>query len=146
MFWYRLFRKSDDGRTITPKSGTILVPSTVALNQTYPGTRCVYTIQIATSGSNGNTDIIVPNKMRVLDCCVIQQAATVTSETIQVFNGSNAISSAMALSGSDTTIVRTATINDAYWDLNVGDTLRCTTAGGASQPQCVVIVKGVLLE
>lgn len=145
MFWYRLFRKSDDGTYVQPKAGLALVPSTVAENQTLPGTRVCFMIEVPTSGSNGNTDIIMPFKVRVLDAYVIQQAATVATETAQVFNGANAISSTMALSGAITTVARATTINSAYWEVAAGGTLRVTTATGASQPQFLCVVEGMLV-
>jgi hypothetical protein len=143
-FLYRLFRKSDDGKVVMPKTGTNLYPSLVAENQTYPGIPVKYAINIA-AGAVGNTDVIVPAKVRVLDAYLILKGGGVATTTAQVFNGANAISSTMAASGSDTAVVRCTTINDAYWDIAAGGTLRVTTATGASQPDCVVIVEGVLI-
>lgn len=145
MFWYRLFRKSDDGLTVTPKTGVYLLPSTVAASQTRPGIPVKYVIQVATSASNGNTDVVVTNKFRILDVYVIQQAAAVTSEVCTLYNGTNAVSSTMSLAAADKSVARATTIDDAYWDVAAGGTLRVTTSAGASQPQCVVVVEGVLI-
>src|SRR5207244_393511 len=52
----------------------------------------------------------------------------------------NAITSAMAGSGSDTALVRATTIDDANWEIAAAGTLRVTSAVGATQPACTVYV------
>jgi hypothetical protein len=144
MFWYRLFRKSDDGQTVTPKSGTYLIPSTVAESQTFPGIPVKYIINIA-AGALGSTDVTVPNKMRILDAYLILKDAGVATTLLQVKNGSNAVSSTMAASGSAGALVRCTTIDDTYYDVAAGGILRVTSTIGASQPDALVVVEGVLI-
>jgi len=144
-FLYRLFRKSDDGKAVLTKPGVTLIPGNVAENQTYPGIRVTYHIAL-TAKANGNTDVIVTNKVRILDAYVIQQEAAMTSGTVQVFNGANAITSTLTTAGADQAVARATTVNDAYYDIAAGGTLRVTSAGGATQPKCLVVIEGVLVE
>jgi hypothetical protein len=48
----------------------------------------------------------------------------------------------MDVSGSDQAVVRATTINDAYYEIADGGSLRVTTATGATQPDCIVFVLG----
>lgn len=79
-------------------------------------------------GAAGNTDVVSTHKVRVLDAWAVHTGgAGEANDTIQVFNGANAISDAMAWSGADTAIVRAASINDANHEVAAGGTLRVTT-------------------
>lgn len=81
-----------------------------------------------TSQTAGNFDFTAPYKLRVLDAWAVHEGgAGEASDTLQVFNGANAISDAMDWSGVDTAIVRAAQINDAYRDVAKAGTLRVTT-------------------
>ncbi len=95
------------------------------------------------AGANGNTDVTLTHKTRVIDAWLQLTGAGVGSATLQIKNGTNAISDAMAASGSDTAIVRMATIDDSKADIAAGGTLRVTGAGGATQPDAVVYVLGL---
>lgn len=106
------------------------------------GIPVVHRIDI-TAGAAGNTDIMLTHKTRVIDAWLILRGAGVASCTLQVKNGTNAITDAMAASGSDTAVVRAANINDAYWDIAAGGTLRVTSAGAATQPDATVFVLGL---
>jgi len=96
-----------------------------------------------TAGALGNTDVVLTHKTRVIDAWLVLRGAGVATTTLQVKNGSNAITDAMAASGSDTAVVRAATINDAYWEIAGTGTLRVTSATGASQPDATVFVLGI---
>ena len=95
------------------------------------------------AGALADTDIIVTEKIRVIDAFLILRGAGVASTTLQVKNLTNAISQAMAASGSDQAVVRSATLDDANWEISVGGTLRVTSASGATQPAAIVFVKAI---
>jgi len=96
-----------------------------------------------TAGANADTDVTVTHKIRVLDAYLILRGAGVESATLQVKNTANAITDAMAASGSDKAIVRAASIDDAYYTIAAGGKLRVTGASGATQPAALVIVSAV---
>lgn len=96
-----------------------------------------------TAGANGNTDVVLTHKTRVIDAWLVLTGAGVESATLQLKNGTtNAITDAMAASGSDQALVRCATINDAYHEIAAGGTLRVTGASGATMPGAIVYVLG----
>lgn len=106
------------------------------------GIPVLHRINIA-AGAIGDTDVVLNDKTRVIDAWLVLTGAGVESTTLQVKNGANAITDAMAASGSDTALVRAATINDANHEIAAGGTLRVTSATGATQPNAVVYVLGV---
>ena len=68
------------------------------------------------------------------------------SDTIQVLNGSNAITDAMSWAGADKAVIRAASIDDAYHKIAAGGTLRVTTTdndSGGDVGAGVVYVLGV---
>jgi len=96
------------------------------------------------AGALGNTDIVVTHKIRVLDCFIILRGAGISTTTLQLWKGATAaISSLLAASGSDQAVVRTASIDDAYYEIAAGGTLRWTSATGASQPNALAVVIAV---
>ena len=99
----------------------------------------LHRINIA-AGALGNTDTTITRKERVIDAWLVLTGAGVSTTTLQVFNGSNAITDAMAASGSQNALVRCASINSTYWEISAGGTLRVTSATGATQPNAVVFV------
>lgn len=102
----------------------------------------VHRIDIA-AGALGNTDVVLTHKTRVIDAHLILRGAGVATTTLQVKNGANAITNAMAASGSDQALVRAATIDDAYHEIAAAGTLRVTSATGATQPDATVYVLGI---
>ncbi len=105
------------------------------------GIPVIHRINIA-AGAVGNTDVTLTHKTHVMDAWLVLKGAGVATTTLQVKNGTNAITDAMAASGSDQALVRAASINDAYNEIAAGGTLRVTSATGASQPDAVVYVLG----
>lgn len=95
------------------------------------------------AGAIGDTDVVLTHKTRVIDAYLVLRGAGVASTTLQVKNGANAITNAMAASGSDQAIVRAGSLDDAYWEIAAGGTLRVTSASGATQPAATVFVLGV---
>lgn len=108
----------------------------------YGGTYIVITKALA-AGAVGNTDMVLPFKLRVLNVQTILKGAGVASCTLQVKNGADAITDAIDISTGDKTKNWALTIDDAYWDVAAGGTLRITTATGATQPAVYVIIQGI---
>lgn len=98
---------------------------------------------IIAAGALGDTDVVLTHKTRVIDAWLVLTGAGVATTTLQVKNGASAITDAMAASGSDTAVVRCATINDANHEIAAAGTLRVTSATGATQPDAIVYVLGV---
>lgn len=120
---------------------TGLVTKFVANANVIGGIPVIHQVNI-TAGANGNTDVVLTHKTRVIDAWLILTGAGVASATLQIKNGSNAITDEMAASGSDQALVRAASINDAYHEIAAGGTLRITGANGATMPAAVVYVLG----
>jgi len=121
---------------------TGLVTKFAASGNVIGATPVIHIVTVA-AGANANTDVTLTHKTRVIDAWLQLTGAGVGSATLQIKNGTNAISDAMAASGSDTAIVRMATIDDSKADIAAGGTLRVTGAGGATQPDAVVYVLGL---
>jgi len=103
------------------------------------GIPVVFRIDLA-AGALGNTDVVMTHKVRVIDAHLILRGAGVATTTLQVKNGTSAITDAMAASGSDQALVRAASIDDAAYEIAAGGTLRVTSATGATQPAATVYV------
>jgi hypothetical protein len=127
---------------IAAASLTGLVAKVVADANVIGGLEMIHRIDI-TAGALGNTDVTLTHKTRVIDAWLVLRGAGVATTTLQVKNGANAITDAMAASGSDQALVRAATLNDAYWEIAAGGTLRVTSATGATQPDATVFVLGI---
>ena len=106
------------------------------------GVPVVHRIDLA-AGALADTDVVLTHKTRVIDAWLVLRGAGVASTTLQVKNGANAITNAMAASGSDTDLVRAAAINDANYEIAAAGTLRVTSATGATQPAATVYVVGI---
>jgi hypothetical protein len=127
---------------IAPNTLTGLVAGNVANANVIGGVPVLHRVDI-TAGALGNTDVTLTHKTRVVDVWLVLRGAGVASTTLQVKNGATAITDAMAASGSDTAVVRCATLNDAAWEIAGGGTLRVTSATGATQPEATVFVLGI---
>lgn len=120
---------------------TGLVTKFVADANVIGGIPVVHRINI-TAGAIADTDVVLTHKTHVMDAWLVLKGAGVDTTTLQVKNGANAITDAMAASGSDQALVRAASINDAYNEIAAGGTLRVSSATGATQPAAVVYVLG----
>lgn len=127
---------------LTPASLTGLVAKVVADANVIGGIDVIHRIDI-TAGALGNTDVVLTHKTRVFDAWLVLRGAGVSTTTLQVKNGTNAITNTMAASGSDQALVRATSIDDAYWEIAAGGTLRVTSATGATQPDATVFVRGI---
>lgn len=125
--------------------GGAVAPPAVADANTVAGIPVLHRINVA-AGANGDTDVVLKNKTRVIDAWVVLTGAGVTSAVLTVKNGANAITDGIAASGADTTIDRAATIDDAQHEIAAGGTLRVTGSGGATQPAATVYVLGVRVD
>lgn len=96
-----------------------------------------------TAGALGDTDVTLTHKTRVIDAWLVLRGAGVSTTTLKVKNGANAITDAMAASGSDKDVVRAGSLDDAYWEIAAAGTLRVTSETGATQPDATVFVLGV---
>jgi len=102
----------------------------------------VHRINIA-AGANGDTDVVLTHKTRVIDAHVVLTGVGVTSAVLTVKNGATAITDGMAASGADKTVSRAGQIDDAQHEIAAGGTLRVTGSGGATQPAATVYVRGI---
>lgn len=114
----------------------------VADDNVVGGIPVLHRIDLA-AGALADTDVVLTHKTRVVDAWLVLRGAGVASTTLQVKNGANAITNAMAASGADTDVVRAGTINDANHEIAAGGTLRVTSATGVTQPAATVYVLGV---
>jgi hypothetical protein len=119
---------------------TGLVTKFVADNNVIGGIPVIHKILIA-AGSNGNTDVTLTHKTRIVDV-IVHPRTSVTSATLQAKNGTtNAITDAMvaAVAGVNT---HATSVAIAYDTIAAGGVLRITGAGGATQPDADVYVLG----
>jgi len=114
----------------------------VAESNVIGGIPLTFMIPLA-AGALADTDITMTHKVRVLDAYLVLRGAGVATTTLQVKNGTSAITDAMAASGSDNAIVRAAEIDDAAYEIDAAGTLRVTSATGATQPDALVVVTAV---
>lgn len=125
-----------DGALTGTKVGTVADANVVG------GIPVLHRINIA-AGALGNTDVVLTHKTRVVDAWLVLKGAGVSTTTLQVKNGTSAITDAMAASGSDKAVVRCTQLDDAAWEIAAGGTLRVTSATGATQPDADVFVLGI---
>ena len=82
-------------------------------------------------GAAENVDVVLTHKTRIIDARAVHTGgAGDTSDTIQVKNGTSAITNAMDWSGADKALVRAAEIDDAAHEIAAGGTLRIATVDG----------------
>lgn len=127
----------------TPGSidGTYL--ANVADDQAVGGVPVVHAIDVP-DGPSRNIDIVLTHKTRVYDVTMVKTGgnADSMSDSVQVKNGPNAITDTMPLD-QDKSVTRSMSIDDAYWDLAAGGTLRVTVVNGSGlNSACTVFVHG----
>jgi len=129
-----------DASTVLPIDGDCV--KTTADSSTIGGLYVVHTVALA-AGAIGDTDIVLKHKTRILNVQTILKGAGVAGCVLTVKNAANAITDAIDISTGDKTKNWALTIDDAYWDIAAGGTLRLTTSVGATQPACYVIIQGM---
>lgn len=82
-------------------------------------------------GATATTSIVVAQKITVIDAWIVNQAAGGASDTLQIKNGSTALTDAMDANKSANVITRAATIDPAQRVINAGGTLAFTETDGA---------------
>ena len=105
---------------------------------------CEVTIPIAIPDAvTGDIDTVLPDKFEVVDVTCIKQGGAGAGNTMQVKNGANAISDAIACAV-DKTITRAGTIDTAQSVIAAGGTLRLTATKAAGTRNALVTVIGIL--
>lgn len=114
----------------------------VADANTSPGLVVGHRTTVA-SGADGNTDITIDDKIRVISAFAQLKGAGTAGATLQLLNGSNAITEAVDVSAfGDKAVVQITTYDDAYVDIADGGTLRwakASTGGDFPGAECYVI-------
>jgi hypothetical protein len=117
----------------------------VADDQSVGGIPVVHPIAVPNGGSQ-DIDVVLTDKTRITDVTVIKRGgAGGMNDSIQAKNVALAgnISDAISINDMDNTVSRAAEINDAYWEIQAGGTLRISlTSGGFGNTQCLVLCHG----
>lgn len=95
--------------------------------------------------ATGNVDTVLTHKERIIDVhIVVTGTVGVNANTIQVFNSTNAVSDALAISGkSSGDIVRAASLNQSNHEIAAGGTLRVTRTRAGGVASAVVYVTAI---
>jgi hypothetical protein len=119
---------------------TGLVMKFVASGNVVGGIPVVHHI-LMVAGANGDTDITITHKTRVI-AVIVHPRTTVASAAVTVKNVTNAITDAIAAvtAGAFTLC---ASLAVAYDTVGAGTVLRATGSGGLTQPDCDVYVIGL---
>lgn len=122
----------------------VLSPPTVADGAVQGGVPLEFRLTL-TSGANGDQDITVTPKVRVIDAIIVLKGAGTAGSTVTVKNGATAISNAVDVSaGSDKALFRISSIDDAQQEIAAGGTLRLSKAStGADFPGAEVYVRAL---
>lgn len=108
-------------------TGTLSVP-TVASGAVTGGLPLVFPLTVS-SGANGDQDITVTPKIRVIDAWLVMKGAGTAGSTVTVKNGATAITNVLDVSASlDKAVVRFGSIDDAQTDIAAAGTLRISHA------------------
>jgi hypothetical protein len=107
-------------------------------NQVDPYPYLVYTFAVP-DAATGDIDIVVSRKIEVIDVVCQKQNGAGAANTMQVKNGANAISDAIACA-TDNAITRAGSIDDAQSTINAGGTLRLTATRAAGTRNALVTV------
>jgi len=99
----------------------------VAASNATGGIPVLFVVPVA-GGEAGDADVTMAHKVRVVDAWAVHTGgAGEESDTLQVKNGTSAITDAMSWAGADNTVVRAASIDDSKHEIAAGGTLRVTT-------------------
>ncbi len=99
----------------------------VAASNATGGIPVLFVVPVA-GGEAGDVDVTMAPKVRVVDAWAVHTGgAGEESDTLQVKNGTSAITDAMSWAGADNTVVRAASIDDSKHEIAAGGTLRVTT-------------------
>jgi len=120
------------------------VVGNVADDAVIGGVPVVHMVAVA-SGANGDVDVTLTHKTRVLDVLVILKGAGTAGSTVTVKNAANAITNAIDVSGGgDKAVFRGGEIDDARYEIAAAGTLKVSKAStGGDFPGALVVVTGV---
>lgn len=129
---------------LTANELTGRVAANVASNNLVGGLPVVHRFVIP-AGTTGDVDFVLTHKTRIYDVTLVKTAAAGGGAgTIQVKNGSSAITNAMSIDVNDQTVVRAGTIDDAQHEVAAAGTLRFTRTRTASTDEsCIAYVYGM---
>ena len=118
--------------------------ATVADANVIGGIPVIFRINVA-AGTTGNVDVVSTHKVRVINAWLVKTTANGGGAgTIQIKNGTDAITDAMSINVNDGVITRAASIDDAYHEIAAGGTLRVTRTRTASTDEtCIVYVEAL---
>lgn len=131
-------------RTLQADTHTGADVAVVADDNVIGGIPVVHRIQVA-SGADGDADVTLTHKTRVIDAWAVLKGAGTAGCTITVKNGATAISDAMDVSaGGDKDVFRVGEIDDAQHEIAAAGTLRISKAStGGDFPGAEVYVMGL---
>lgn len=141
MSWmYRLFQRDNNETYI--KVGVPIIPANTASGNTIMGQDGII-MQDVTDGSTSNIDIVMPFKVKVIDAWFVCVGATAPSagDTVQLLNGTNGITGAVAMGTTARATVRFTTLIETYTTISAGGTLRITPAASGNNNGCTVYVR-----
>jgi hypothetical protein len=126
---------------ITKTAGAL---GNIADNATAPGSLVTHIIAVP-DGATGDVDVVVAEKIEVLDVTLFKTAgAGGASDTITVKNTAAVITNAISINIADQVTARAGTIDDASNVISAGGTLRVTrTKASGANAACRVFVTGV---
>jgi hypothetical protein len=94
--------------------------------------------------ATGDVDRTIDDAIRVVDCWAVKTGgAGGAANTVQLFNGANAISDAMSININDKAVARAASIDDAYHEVAASGTLKVTRTKAGGNAACIVYVSAV---
>lgn len=108
-------------------------------NQVEAGVPVIYTFAVPDAATS-DIDIVVAQKVEVVDIVCRKDAGAGAGNTMQVKNAANVISNAIACD-TDKTITRAGTIDVAFNTINAGGTLRLTATRAAGTRTALVEVR-----
>ena len=116
----------------------------VADSDVEPGIETVISIPIA-DAATGDVDVVLGSKFEVTEILVQKRGALGgAANTVQVKNAAYVISDAISTNIADTTLARSATIDDAFSTIAAGGTLRVTRTKAGGNAACLVLVRGLM--
>jgi hypothetical protein len=124
-------------------TGTVSVP-TVASGAVTGGLPLVFPLTVS-SGANGDQDITVTPKIRVIKAWLVMKGAGTAGSTVTVKNGATAITEVLDVSAKlDKAVVDFTSIDDAQMDIAAAGTLRISHAStGADFPGAELYVQAL---
>ena len=125
-------------------SGQVIAQSNVPNSNPIGGLLVTHILPVP-AGATGNVDVTLTHKTLILDAWLVKEAAAGGGAgTVQLKNGSNAITDAMSIDVADQSVVRAATLDDANRIIAAGGTLRAARTRTASTDEtCSLYVVGV---